>query len=84
METLSHGGKTMLVLSRCKEEKVNIGDDIVITVLRIGDFAVSLGFDAPKHVAIDRHEIYLQKQEKKRATQIEPNDGRDDHHAHGE
>ena len=44
----------MLVLSRQLGEQIRIGDDIVITVVRLGNGAVRLGIDAPKHVKILR------------------------------
>lgn len=44
----------MLVLSRKIEERILIGDDVVITVTRIGRNVVSIGVDAPKDVPIRR------------------------------
>lgn len=37
----------MLVLSRKPKEVIRIGDNIKVTVLRIGPNSVRLGFDAP-------------------------------------
>jgi len=48
----------MLVLSRGKEERIIIGDDIILTVLEIRNGKVRLAFDAPKNVAIYREEVY--------------------------
>lgn len=47
----------MLVLSRKKDEKIQIGDDITITVTEIRGDKVRLGIDAPKDVPIVRHNV---------------------------
>jgi carbon storage regulator len=47
----------MLILARSVEERIFIGDDIVVTVLEIGRGRVRLGIDAPPDVAIVRAEI---------------------------
>jgi len=47
----------MLVLSRRKDEKVIVGDAIVITVVEIRGDTVKLGIDAPKDIAIYRSEL---------------------------
>lgn len=43
----------MLVLSRRQGERILIGPDIVVTVVRNGD-VVRLGIDAPKHIVVLR------------------------------
>jgi carbon storage regulator len=48
----------MLVVTRKKDEKLIIGTDIEIQVLRIGRDNVRLGIKAPPHIAIYRNEIY--------------------------
>ena len=48
----------MLVLSRKPNESIVIRDDIVIRVIEIRGDKVRLGFDAPKHVPVHRHEVY--------------------------
>lgn len=48
----------MLLLSRRKEQKIHIGDEITITVINIKPGVVSLGFDAPRDVVIHRGEVY--------------------------
>jgi len=47
----------MLSLTRQKGERVMIGDDIVVTVIRIRGDNVRLGFEAPDGVSIDRDEV---------------------------
>jgi len=47
----------VLVLSRKVNERIQIGDQIVVTVVRIADGAVRLGIDAPAEMAIVRREI---------------------------
>jgi carbon storage regulator len=47
----------MLILSRQKREQIRIGDNIVITVQRIGSNRVSLGIEAPSETKIHRGEL---------------------------
>jgi carbon storage regulator len=47
----------MLVLSRKLNEKVVIGDGIVVTVVKIDRNQVRLGIEAPGDVSIFREEI---------------------------
>lgn len=47
----------MLVLSRKPGERILVGNDIVITIVRIGPNTVRLGIDAPGHMNIVREEI---------------------------
>jgi carbon storage regulator len=47
----------MLVLSRKVGEKLLIGDQVEITVVRVSQNSVRLGVDAPKHFSIVRQEI---------------------------
>lgn len=49
----------MLVLSRKTSEVIRIGDNIKVTVVRIGPNTVRLGIDAPRDVNIVREEIFL-------------------------
>jgi hypothetical protein len=44
----------MLVLSRRIYERIRIGDDIIITIVRIDRGVVSVGIEAPRHLKIDR------------------------------
>ncbi|WP_397570614.1 carbon storage regulator [Schlesneria sp. T3-172] len=47
----------MLVLSRKPSEKIHIGPDITITVVRIGPNTVRLGIDAPREMNVRRGEL---------------------------
>jgi carbon storage regulator CsrA len=47
----------MLVLKRKMQEQIKIGDNIVITVVRIRGRAVSIGIDAPSGVRVLRAEL---------------------------
>ena len=48
----------MLCLSRRVDEKIMIGDDIVVMVLDVKGDRVRIGIDAPSDVIILRNEIY--------------------------
>lgn len=48
----------MLVVTRKKDERLIIGNEIEIQVLRIGRDNVRLGIKAPPHISIYRYEIY--------------------------
>jgi len=48
----------MLVLSRKLYEKIVINDDIIITVVGIGNNQVRLGIEAPDSVGIFRQELF--------------------------
>lgn len=48
----------MLVLSRKKDQRIIIRDDIVITVVEINNDKVRLGIDAPREVTVHREEVY--------------------------
>jgi carbon storage regulator len=64
------GGVGMLVVTRKKDEKLIIGNEIEIQVLRIGRDNVRLGIKAPSHISIYRYEIYEAiKKENVTATQ---------------
>lgn len=47
----------MLVLSRKYGESIQIGDDITITVVKIGPNAVRVGVTAPRATSVSRTEL---------------------------
>ncbi|WP_437186146.1 carbon storage regulator [Planctomicrobium sp. SH668] len=47
----------MLVLSRKPGERILIGDDIALTVVRIGPNTVRIGIEAPRTMNIVRDEL---------------------------
>jgi carbon storage regulator len=51
----------MLVLSRKVGERLWIGDNIAITVVRIAQGVVRLGIEAPEETAIVREELRQQQ-----------------------
>jgi carbon storage regulator len=50
----------VLVLARKPGERILVGTDIVITVVRIGPNTVRLGIEAPGHMNIAREELLEQ------------------------
>lgn len=63
----------MLILTRKLGERINIGDDIIITLIEIKGAQVKLGIDAPTNIGIHRHEIY----ERIKKENLESSDVRD-------
>ena len=51
----------MLVLSRKMGEKIRIGDNVTVTIVRIGPNNVRLGIDAPRDLNIVREELCAQE-----------------------
>ena len=47
----------MLVLSRKRDERIVIGDNIVITVVEVRGDKVRLGIEAPIEVPVHRQEV---------------------------
>jgi len=56
----------MLILSRRVNEKIVIGDDIVISVVEVRGDQVKLGIEAPQSVKVFRQEVYDAIQEENR------------------
>ena len=52
----------MLVLTRKQQEKIRIGDQIVITVLKTKGKSVRLGIEAPAEVSVVRGELSIEGQ----------------------
>lgn len=49
----------MLVLSRKPGERIFIGEDVKVTIIRIGPNSVRVGIEAPGHMNIVREELCL-------------------------
>ncbi|MBP2078912.1 carbon storage regulator CsrA [Oceanobacillus polygoni] len=61
----------MLVLTRKKNEAIQIGEDIEIKILGIEGDQIKLGIAAPKSVDIYRKEIYIDiKQQNNEAANV--------------
>lgn len=52
----------MLVLSRKKNESFLVGDNVIVTVLKIEGDKIKLGIDAPADVEVDRYEVRRAKE----------------------
>jgi carbon storage regulator len=61
----------MLVLTRKYQEKIRIGNDITITVLRTKGKAVRLGIEAPANVPVIRGELKFEEEPVAAATAID-------------
>ena len=61
----------MLILSRKIDQKIRIGDNIVLTILDIKGDQVKIGVEAPNDVKVFRQEVFSAIQsENKAANQI--------------
>ena len=60
----------MLVLSRKRDERIMIGDQISLMVVDIRGDKVRLGIEAPAEVAVHRSEVYEAIQ-RERALEVE-------------
>ena len=48
----------MLVLSRKLNERIVIGDNVIVTVVAIQGEHVRLGIQAPREITVHRHEVH--------------------------
>jgi len=51
----------MLVLSRRERERIKLGEEIVVTVIRLDGDRVRLGIEAPRDVVVLRDELAADK-----------------------
>lgn len=63
---------------RKEGESIHIGDDITLTVVRIGDDRVRIGIDAPRDMPVHRAEVYeaIQRDAEAEAIRRENNPSR--------
>jgi carbon storage regulator len=47
----------MLVLSRKQNERIRVGDSVVVTIVRVSGDKVRIGIEAPAHVRVLRDEL---------------------------
>jgi carbon storage regulator len=62
----------MLVLSRKLGEKIVIGDNIVVTVVKIDRNQIRIGIEAPQEVPVYREEISPARVASSKPTSSEP------------
>jgi carbon storage regulator len=49
----------LLILNRQPGDRIHVGDNVVITLVEVRSNGVArIGVDAPKSVAVHRHEVY--------------------------
>ncbi|HUW19155.1 MAG TPA: carbon storage regulator CsrA [Sedimentisphaerales bacterium] len=48
----------MLVLSRCKDESIMVGEDVEVTIVDVRGNNVRLGITAPRSIPVHRKEVY--------------------------
>ena len=61
----------MLILSRKLDEKIQIGDDITITIIDIHGEQVKIGVEAPKSIKVFRQEVFEAIQKENKAAAVE-------------
>jgi len=59
----------MLILSRKESERIYLGDDVVLTIVRIQGDKVRIGVEAPSDVRILRRELEVTSLESARLPQ---------------
>ena len=57
-EAAARENQNMLILSRKRDERIVIADNIVITVIEIRGDKVRLGIEAPREIPVHRREVY--------------------------
>lgn len=65
----------MLVLSREVGERIMIGNDVQITIIRVAGGRVAIGIDAPTHVIVRRSELSRQLETPPRVDALPRLDG---------
>jgi len=60
----------MLVLSRKEDERIRIGESIVITIVGISGDKVKIGIEAPREVLVLREELKPRQADEKRRKRV--------------
>lgn len=58
----------MLVLSRKERQRIRLGDNITVTIVRLSGDQVRLGIDAPRDVRVLREELEPHDERKDRKS----------------
>ncbi len=53
----------MLVLSRKQNERIRVGDSVVVTVVRVSGYKVRIGIEAPQSMRVLRDELEDERDE---------------------
>ncbi len=61
----------MLILSRRESESIHLGDDIVLTIVRVSGEKVRIGIQAPPHIKVLRNELEIEDTSSRKAV-VEP------------
>jgi len=65
----------MLILTRRPQETIRIGSDVTITVVAVEGGKVRIGIEAPRHISVDREEVFARKQRDSRNLAREDSKG---------
>ena len=59
----------MLVLSRCKDESIMVGENVEVIVVDVRGNKVHLGITAPRSIPVHRREVYeaIQREKAKKS-----------------
>ena len=63
----------MLIHSRKIDEKIQIGDNITLTIIDIHGEQVKIGVEAPKNIKVFRQEVFEAIQKENKAAAVEQN-----------
>ena len=63
----------MLILSRKIDEKIQIGENITLTIIDIHGEQVKIGVEAPKNIKVFRQEVFEAIQKENKAAAVEEN-----------
>ena len=58
----------MLVLSRKERQRIRLGDDITVTIVRLSGDQVRLGIDAPREIRVLRDELEPHEEKKEQSS----------------